>query len=141
MPTVGKRRGLALGALLAVQSIAPSHGEESAYCKFFSGLPDDCARAEHRKFDNLRDYRYEEIQLFGKDPLKKVLYVSVYDTTGLNGGDDSRELGAGGARPKAGPEEDRQAISGALGADRSSLPLDGGLARRPGRHGQEFRRS
>ena len=42
------------------------------------------------EFDGLRDYRYEEIELFARDPLKKVLYVTVYDTTGLNGGDDSR---------------------------------------------------
>ena len=106
MPTVGKRRGLALGLLLlAVQSIAPSHGEESAYCKFFSGLPDDCARAEHRKFDNLRDYRYEEIELFGKDPLKKVLYVSVYDTTGLNGGDNSRDSAPAALAQKLDPKK------------------------------------
>ena len=98
MPTVGKRRGgralcgLALGLLLlSVQSVAPSHGQESGFCKYFSGLPDDCASAAYRKFDNLRDYRYQEIELFAKDPLKKLLYVSVYDTTGLNGGDDSRD--------------------------------------------------
>jgi hypothetical protein len=98
MPTVGKRRGgralcgLALGLLLlSVQSVAPAHGQESAYCKYFSELPDDCASAVYRRFDNLRDYRYQEIELFAKDPLKKLLYVSVYDTTGLNGGDDSRD--------------------------------------------------
>ena len=57
----------------------------------FSQLPDDCAGASHRKFDNLRDYRYEEIDLFAKDPLKKVLYVSIYNTTGQNAGDDTRD--------------------------------------------------
>lgn len=95
MPTVGERRGgwtlcgLALGAVaLTAQGIAPSYAED---CKFFSALPDDCARAGLRKFDGLRDYRYEEINLFAKDPLKKVLYVTVYDTTGLNGGDDTRD--------------------------------------------------
>jgi hypothetical protein len=95
MPTVVRRRGgralcgPALGLLLlTTQGGAPSHGEE---CKYFSALPDDCARAGLRKFDGLRDYRYEEIELFAKDPLKKVLYVTVYDTTGLNGGDDSRD--------------------------------------------------
>ena len=95
MPTVGKRRGFwalrgpALGLLLlTAQGVAPSHAEE---CKYFSALPDDCAGAEHRRFDNLRDYRYEEIDLFAKDPLKKIIYVSVYNTTGLNGGDDSRD--------------------------------------------------
>jgi hypothetical protein len=95
MPTVGKRRGfrtlcgLALGLLLlAVRGVAPSQAEE---CKYFSALPDDCAAAQYRRFDNLRDYRYAEIELFAKDPLKKVLYVSTYNTTGLNGGDDSHD--------------------------------------------------
>ena len=95
MPTVGKRRGgfalrgAALGLLwLIAQGVAPSHAEE---CKYFSALPDDCAGAQYRRFDNLRDYRYAEIDLLGKDPLKKVLYVSVYNTTGLNGGDETRD--------------------------------------------------
>jgi hypothetical protein len=95
MPTYGKRRGgralfgLAFGLLwLAAQGVGPSLADE---CKYFSALPDDCARAELRRFDGLRDYRYGEINLFAKDPLKKVLYVTVYDTTGLNGGDDSRD--------------------------------------------------
>jgi hypothetical protein len=95
MPTVGRRRGglalcgAALGLLfLTAQGVAPSHAEE---CKYFSGLPDDCAGAQYRRFDNLRDYRYAEIDLLGKDPLKKVLYVSVYNTTGLNGGDETRD--------------------------------------------------
>ncbi len=95
MPTVGKRRGqralygFALGLLsLTTRGIAPSYAQD---CKYFSALPDDCARAELRKFDGLRDYRYEEIELFAKDPLKKVIYVTVYDTTGLNGGDNSRD--------------------------------------------------
>ena len=95
MPTVGKSRGgrtlrrvvLGLTALTA-PGVCPSRAED---CKYFSALPDDCARAGLRKFDGLRDYRYEEIELFAKDPLKKVLYVTVYDTTGLNGGDDSRD--------------------------------------------------
>jgi hypothetical protein len=95
MGTVGKRgslralRGLAFGLLgLAAQGVAPSYAED---CKYFSALPDDCARAGLRKFEGLRGYRYEEINLFAKDPLKKVLYVTVYDTTGLNGGDESRD--------------------------------------------------
>ncbi len=95
MPTVGNRRGgrmvsgLALGLLsLIAQGAAPSSAED---CKYFSALPDDCAPAGLRKFDGLRGYRYQEIKLFAKDPLKKVLYVTVYDTTGLNGGDDSRD--------------------------------------------------
>ena len=58
-------------------------------CKYFSQLPDDCVGAELRKYDNLRNYRYEEIDLFARDVIKKVLYVSSYNTTGLNGGDES----------------------------------------------------
>ena len=92
MPTVGKRRGrrtlsgLALGLVSLTALLAsPSHADD---CKYFSALPDDCARAAFRKFDGLRDYRYEEIELFAKDPLKKLLYVTIYNTTGLNGGDE-----------------------------------------------------
>jgi hypothetical protein len=95
MPTVGKRRGgrtlryVAFGLLaLIAPGVARSHAED---CKYFSALPDDCAQATFRKFDGLRDYRYDEIELFAKDPLKKVLYVSFYNTTGLNGGDDSHD--------------------------------------------------
>ena len=91
MPTVGKRRGrraLCCLALLTAQGVAPSYAED---CRYFSALPDDCARAGLRKFDGLRDYRYEEIELFAKDPLKRVLYVTIYDTTGLNGGEESRD--------------------------------------------------
>jgi hypothetical protein len=95
MPTVGKRRGrralcgLALVAVsLTARGIAPSYADD---CRYFSALPDDCARAGLRKFDGLRDYRYEEIELFARDPLKKVLYVTIYDTTGLNGGEDSHD--------------------------------------------------
>jgi hypothetical protein len=95
MPTVGESRGVSasrsivLGLLaLIAAGAAPSHAED---CKYFSALPDDCARASLRKFEDLRDYRHEEIELFARDPLKKVLYVSVYDTTGLNGGDESHD--------------------------------------------------
>ena len=98
MPTVGKRRGgllfcgLGLGLLLLTGPIvASAYGAEYEACKFFSQLPDDCAAAELRKFDNLRDYRYEEIDLFARDPLKKVLYVSTYNTTGQNVGEDNRD--------------------------------------------------
>jgi hypothetical protein len=98
MPTVKNRRGglmfcgLALGLrLLTGQIVSSALGAEYEACKYFSQLPDDCAGAEHRKFDNLRDYRYEEIDLFARDPLKKVLYVSSYNTTGQNAGDDNRD--------------------------------------------------
>ena len=58
-------------------------------CKYVSQLPDDCAGAQLQKLDHLRSQRYREINLFAKDVIKKILYVSSYDTTGLNGGDDS----------------------------------------------------
>jgi hypothetical protein len=125
MPTVGKRRGgralcgPALGLLLlTAQGVAPSHGQESAFCKYFSGLPDDCAGAEHRRFDNLRGYRYQEIELLAKDPLKRVLYVSVYDTTGLNGGDDSRDSAPTELAQKLDPKKiakQYQALSARIG--------------------------
>jgi hypothetical protein len=99
MPTVRKRRagvltfcGLILSPLLLMgPSLVPAHAAESELCKFFSQLPDDCAGAENRKFDNLRDYRYLELEFFAKDALKKILYVSIYNTTGLNGGDETRD--------------------------------------------------
>jgi hypothetical protein len=98
MPTVCERCGgltfccLLVGLRILTGPIAPSaHGAEYEACKYFSQLPDDCAAAEHRKFDNLRNYRYEEIDLFARDPLKKVLYFSTYNTTGQNEGEDSRD--------------------------------------------------
>ena len=148
MPTVGKRRGgllfcgLGLGLRLLTGQIMPSaYGAEYETCKFFSQLPDDCAGAELRKFDGLRDYRYEEIDLFAKDPLKGVLYVSTYNTTGQNAGEDTRELGAEGARAKRGPEAGRETISGAFGRDQSAPHLDAGLALGQGRRREEFRRN
>ena len=98
MPTVCERRGglifcglLAGLRLLTGESVPSANAAEYETCKFFSQLPDDCAAAEHRKFDGLRGYRYEEIDLFARDPLKKVLYVSTYNTTGQNAGEDTRD--------------------------------------------------
>ena len=162
MPTARKRHdgglavcGLALGLpWLAGQGVAPAYGAEWSTCKYFSQLPDDCAGAEQRKYDNLRNYRYQEIELFAKDALKKILYVSVYNTTGQNDADETRDSApkplsdstqtsqrsrpAGVATPKTGPEEDRQAIPGARRSDEPSPLLDSGLARRPGRRRAEF---
>jgi hypothetical protein len=98
MPTVRMRIartalcGLALGLGLAGgREIVSARAGDWSTCKFFSQLPDDCAGAEQRKYDHLRGARYEEIDLFAKDALKKVPYVSVYNTTGLNGADDSSD--------------------------------------------------
>ena len=85
------RRG-ALKLCLAICALPTLHGAalaEGTACKYVSQLPDDCAGAVLRKYDNLRNYRYEEIDLFARDVIKKVLYVSSYNTTGLNGGDES----------------------------------------------------
>jgi hypothetical protein len=122
MPTVGERRagralrGLALGLLLlTAEGVAPSHAED---CKYFSALPDDCAGAQYRRFDNLRNYRYAEIELFAKDPLKKVLYVSTYNTTGLNGGDDSHDSAPASLLQKLDPKriaKQYQALSARIG--------------------------
>jgi hypothetical protein len=98
MPTVGKLLSGGAALVLAValrwltgQTLDPAYGANQTICKFFSQLPDDCAEAENRKYDNLRGHRYEEIDLFAKDALKKVPYVSMYNTTGLNGGEDSKD--------------------------------------------------
>jgi hypothetical protein len=99
MRTAGKRHqgGLAICGLaltlpwLAGQGAAPADAADWSTCKYFSQLPDDCAGAEQRKYDSLRNYRYEEIDLFARDALKKVLYVSVYNTTGQNDPDESRD--------------------------------------------------
>ena len=97
MPTVAKSRGglVFCGVVLALRFLTgpiapPASGADYEACKFFSQLPDDCAGAELRKFDNLRNYRYEEIDLFARDPLKHVLYVSTYNTTGQNAAEDTR---------------------------------------------------
>jgi hypothetical protein len=95
MPTARKRNGAltlcVLAAWLAGQTLSPAYGANQTICKFFSQLPDDCAEAENHKYDGLRGYRYREIDLFAKDALKKIPYVSMYNTTGLNGGEDSHD--------------------------------------------------
>jgi hypothetical protein len=98
MPTARKRNGALTLCVLALappwltgQTLSPAYGANQTICKFFSQLPDDCAEAENRKYDNLRGYRYLEIDLFAKDALKKIPYVSMYNTTGLNAGEDSHD--------------------------------------------------
>src|ERR1700735_1384042 len=144
MSTVGKSRGgrtlrrvmLGLTALAGL-GVCPSRAED---CKYFSALPDDCARAGLRKFDGLRDYRYQEIELFAKDPLKKVLYVTVYDTTGLNGGDDSRDSAPASLAEHLDPKKiskQYQALSARIDPPyhwtNDRLPRRGGALKRLGR--------
>jgi len=99
MPGFGDRRGVGgtlcwfalSGLMFAGLGPAPAFAVDATICRYFSQLPDDCGRAVVRRFGNLRDYRYQEIDLFARDVLKKDLYESKYNTTGLNGGDESRD--------------------------------------------------
>jgi hypothetical protein len=95
--------GFALCALLFAMPCAAS--AEGTTCKYVSQLPDDCIGAELRKYDNLRNIRYEEIDLIARDVIKKLAYESVYNTTQLNGSDDSGDSApqdlARGVDPKA----------------------------------------
>ena len=86
MSVAGARKlcGLAICALPTLHGAALAGGTA---CKYFSKLPDDCVGAVLRKYDSLLNYRYAEIDLFARDVIKKILYVSSYNTTGLNGGD------------------------------------------------------
>jgi hypothetical protein len=86
----GRRAALAL-AFLAAGFANSALAFDRSTCKFFSQLPDDCAAAEQRKYDNLRGYRFVEIDLYARDVIKKILYVSIYNTTGQNDGDDTRD--------------------------------------------------
>jgi hypothetical protein len=103
-----RRRHLTLFAfglpLLASEGVSTAVAADWETCRYFSQLPDDCAGAEQRKFVNLRGARFEEFELFAKDPLKKVLYVSTYNTTGLNGGDDSGDSAPSALAQKLDPK-------------------------------------
>jgi hypothetical protein len=82
-----RHSGFALWVLLS--AIPHAASAQGTTCKYVSQLPDDCIGAELRKYDNLRNARYEEIDLVARDVIKKLAYQSVYNTTGLNGADDS----------------------------------------------------
>ena len=79
--------GFAVWVLLC--AIPHAASAQGTTCKYVSQLPDDCIGAELRKYDNLRNARYEEIDLVARDVIKKITYESVYNTTELNGSDDS----------------------------------------------------
>ena len=118
--------GVALGLSLLASTASAS---DRSTCRYFSQLPDDCAAAEQRKYVNLRGYRFEEIDLFARDVIKKVLYVSVYNTTGQNDGDDTRELGAPVLCRTCRPQKDRQAVPGEGGVGVSATLLGARLVR------------
>ncbi len=143
MPTVRTRIArtalcwLALGLGLAGGlDVVPARADWST-CKFFSQLPDDCAGAEQRRYDHLRGARYEEIDLFARDALKKIPYVSVYNTTGLDRVGNSSNSAPSGSST-AGPEEDHQAVPSARRHDEPWPLLDDRLVRRPGRRGAQI---
>lgn len=77
--------------LFTVAAAAAAKAAKTSACKFSSQLPNDCAGAVNTRFANLRNYRYYEVDLFGKDKTKKVLYNNSYNTTGQNGGDQTRD--------------------------------------------------
>ena len=55
------RRGALTLCCLAICAVPTLHGvalAEGTACKYVSQLPDDCAGAVLRKYDNLRNYRY-----------------------------------------------------------------------------------
>ena len=146
MPTVRTRIArtalcwLALGLGLAGGlDVVPARADWST-CKFFSQLPDDCAGAEQRRYDHLRGARYEEIDLFAKDALKKIPYVSVYNTTGLNGAGNSSNSAPESS--STGWTRGRSPSSTKRSSPRRALPLlDDRLVRRPGRRRAQFRRT
>jgi hypothetical protein len=133
MPGIGKWRSqrrkscwFALIGLAFAYRATSVYAVDATICRYVSSLPDDCGSAGTRKYDNLHHYRYLEIDLFAKDVLKSQLYESVYNTTGLNGGDESRD---------SAPQSLVQALNAkaiAFRFDQSSLLLDDRLARRPG---------
>ena len=85
-------RGLAVGAFLPTGGPSlPAFAADATICRYVSQLPDDCGSATQRRYDNLRGARFEEIELFARDIFKKALYESRYNTTGLNGDEDSAD--------------------------------------------------
>jgi hypothetical protein len=71
--------------------MAPALASDATVCRYVSQLPDDCGGAFEHKYDNLRNMRYVEIDLFAKDIFKKILYESVYNTTGLNDPEEKKD--------------------------------------------------
>ncbi|MBV9289794.1 MAG: hypothetical protein JO288_18615 [Hyphomicrobiales bacterium] len=95
----GDRRGVlqtlcwltAGGLLLGRLGATPSLAADATVCRYVSQLPDDCGGAFMHKYDNLRNSRYAEIDLFARDIFKKSLYESAYNTSGLNDPEEKRD--------------------------------------------------
>ena len=132
--------GLALGLGMPAGASARAAADSST-CKYFSQLPDDCARAEQRKFDNLRGYRYVEIDLYARDALKKLPYVSVYNTTGLNDGDDARDSAPKSLVDRLDPKKIAKQYQALRVAISPPPHLDDRLVGRSGRRGAQLRRA
>ena len=112
--------------------LMPKNANISARCPTIAPAPNS------ENIDNLRNYRYQEIELFAKDALKKLLYVSVYNTTGQNDADESRNSAPKALSDKLDPKRIAKQYQALAAADEHSPLLDGGLAYRPGRRGAEF---
>jgi hypothetical protein len=135
------RRGALKLCGLAICCLPTFHGAalaEGTACKYISQLPDDCVGAELWKYDSLLNCRYEGIDPFAQDVIKKVLYVSSYNTTGPNRGDGSWRLGTSTSCPQSGCQGDCLAIPGAERMGEPSSLLDDRLACRQIREGQKF---
>jgi len=99
MTAIGGRRAVrralcafAAGGIAFVGLAAtPARAADATVCRYVSQLPDDCGGAFQHKYDNLRDERYVEIDLFAKDIFKKSLYESVYNTSGLNDPEEKKD--------------------------------------------------
>ena len=135
---VARRRALKLCGL-AIFTLPTFHGAalaDGTACKYFSQLPDDCVGAALRKYDNLRSIATRD--LFAKDVIKKVRYLSSYNTTGLNEGDRSGDFQRLSLVPTVSilrglPSGARRWCMG-----EPASVLDVRLARRPFRQGPEF---
>ena len=131
--------GFALWVLLS--AIPHAASAQGTTCKYVSQLPDDCIGAELRKYDNLRNARYEEIDLVARDVIKKLAYESVYNTTGLNGADNSGNSAPQDLARNVDPKAIAKTLSGSFRVGKSAAVLDDRLARRQDRERKEFRRS
>jgi len=83
---------------------APDDSAKSALVKLSSDLPDDSEGALEKKFDNLRNYRYCEVDLIAEDKAANVMYAASYNTTGENGGDKTRDSAPQSLVDKLDPE-------------------------------------
>ncbi len=79
-----------VAAIIAVAAIV-------VYPKLVVTLPNDGADAKPFTFKDTRGHRYTEMFLIGGNAITKDLKANVYNTWGLNGGDDHRGFMSRGA--------------------------------------------